>query len=81
MNYDAIPETLRGLNLELGKDRPSLRELGNIGLSKARPLSIGKSQRISFVGGETLKIRSPDLGETGLSTDEIKHAFYFGITC
>lgn len=80
MNANILPTEIHrphNSNSESGSD---LRKLGDSRISTDRPIPARQSPRISFTGGETLKIRLPDLGETGLSDAEIDHAMTYGIS-
>lgn len=58
----------------------NLRELVNSRVPAPRPLPAMQPQSISFIGGETIKIRRPDIGETALSPSEIEIAISEGIS-
>lgn len=80
MNANTISTEVYKPHYSTGKTGQKLRKLGDLRVSANRFVSAGESQRISFTGGQTLKIRRPDLGETGLSESEIDHAMTYGIS-
>lgn len=56
---------------ETGQD---LRQLVNTPVLGARPAQSQEFTRVSFVGSRTFAIRTPEIGEVGLSQSEIDHA-------
>ena len=77
-NY--LPAEIYNTRHQLSEDRQGLSELLDTRVPAARPVPIGQPQRVSFIGGSTLKVRRPDIGETGLSDAEIEIAINYGIT-
>ena len=77
-NY--LPTEIYNTRHQLSENRQGLGELCDTRVPAARPVPIGQPQRVSYVGGQTLKVRLPYLGETGLSESEIEHAINYGIS-
>ena len=64
-------------NSESGQN---LCELVDTPLFGTRPVQPREPQRISFIGGQTFKVRLPDIGEIGLSDAEVDHAMTYGVS-
>lgn len=62
---------------ETGQD---LRQLVDTPFLGARSAQSQVFTRVSFVGSRTFAIRTPEIGEVGLSDSEIQHAINHGIT-
>ena len=77
---DTVPTAICSDNFRNGESGQSLCELVDTPLFGTRPVQPRESQRISYVGGQTFKVRLPDIGEIGLSNSEIDHAIAYGIS-
>ena len=77
---DYLPAEIYNTRHQLSKDRQGLSELLDTRVPADRSVSVGQSQRISYVGGEIFKVRRPDIGETGLSEAEIDHAMTYWVS-
>jgi hypothetical protein len=80
MKNDTISIQFCKNNYQHSEVRQGLRNVVNCRFSENRPISIGEFTPDSYRGGQTLKVRRPDLGEIGLSDAEIEHAIVYGIT-
>ena len=82
MNHetDYLPAEIYNTHNQPIENRQGLSQLLDTSFFGARPVFPEKFTRISFVGGEALKVRRPDIGEIGLSKSEIDHAVQHGIT-
>ena len=77
---DYLPAEIYNTHNQLSENRQGLSQLLDTRVPADRPVSVGQSQRISFIGGQTFKVRRPDIGETGLSDAEIDHAMTYGVS-
>ena len=77
---DTVPAQICEPHHKTGENRQGFSQLLDKRICDIRPVSARQSQRIGYVGGQTLKIRLPDLGETGLSKAEEDHARIYGIS-
>jgi hypothetical protein len=77
---DAIPAEICQSHNQNSENRQGLSQLLDTRICDIRPVSTERFARFGFVGGQTLKVRRPDLGEVGLSDAEIEHAIVYGIT-
>lgn len=82
MNHEAdyLPAEIYNSHNQPSENRQGLSQLLDTRICDIRPLSTRQAQRFGYVGGQTLKIRRPDLGETGLSDAEIEHCMVYGIS-
>lgn len=80
MINDTLPSPICLPHYQFSQMGQKLRELVNNRVPAARPVPVMQPQRVSYVGGQTLKIRCPDIGETALSASEIEVAISEGIT-
>lgn len=80
MINDTLPSQIRLPHYQFSQIGQGLRELVNSRVPAARPVPTMQPQRVSFIGGQTFKIRCPDIGETALSKAEIEIAISEGIT-
>lgn len=80
MINDTLPSQVCLPHYQFSPMGQNLRELVNSRVPAARPVPTMQPQRIGYVGGQTLQIRCPDIGETALSASEIEIAISEGIT-
>jgi hypothetical protein len=82
MNHDTdyLPTEVYNSHNQLSENRQGFSQLLDTRVCDIRPVPTEGFARYGFVGGQTLKVRRPDLGEIGLSDAEIEHAIVYGIT-
>jgi hypothetical protein len=80
MKNEPISSKVRKHDYQYSKVRQDLRNVVDTRLCTNRPAQLGQIERAGYVGGQTLKVRRPDLGEVGLSKSEIDHAIQYRIT-
>ena len=76
---DNIPTEICQSHNKTSENRQGLSQLLDTRICDIRPVSTERFARFGFVGGQTLKVRRPDIGEIGLSESEINHAVQYGI--
>jgi hypothetical protein len=82
MNHesDYLPTEIYNSHNQPSENRQDLRNVVDTRIPADRPLPVIQFERFSYTAPEKLKIRSPDIGEIGLSQSEIEHAVQYGIT-
>jgi hypothetical protein len=76
---DPVPTQICQSHNTTGENRQGLSQLLDTSFFGARPVLPEKFTRISFVGDRSFKIRTPNIGEIGLSEAEINHAIAYAI--
>ena len=77
---DYLPAEIYNTHNQPVENRQGLSQFLDTRICDIRPVSTRQSQRIGYVGGQTFKVRLPDIGEIGLSKSEIDHAITYGIS-
>lgn len=57
-----------------GENRQGFSQLLDTRICDIRPVLPQEFTRVSFIGSRTFKVRTPEIGEVGLSQSEIDHA-------
>lgn len=78
--YDSVSTKICYPHYQFSQTGQDLRKLGYSQLFGARPIPVMQLAPIGFTGGRAIKVRRPDIGETGLSSGEIQVAIEQGIS-
>ena len=71
---DYLPAEIYNTHNKPSENRQGLSQLLDTRICDIRPVSAQGFTRVSFIGSRTFKVRTPEIGEIGLSQSEIDHA-------
>ena len=71
---DYLPAEIYNTHNQHVENRQGLSQLLDTRICDIRPVSTQGFTRVSFIGSRTFAIRTPEIGEVGLSQSEIDHA-------